>query len=160
MPDLDTAKDNAKKAAKSAASKFETPKFEPAKIQVPEMFREMAEKSVEQAKDSYARLRGAAEEATDLVEDTYLHATRGATEFNRKALEALRANVNANFDYARDLLTAKSVSEAVELSATHVRTQFEALAAQAKEFSALAQKITNDATGPIKSSVSKNLKAN
>jgi len=155
----DTA-DNVKRAAKAATPKFEAPKFHPSAVEVPEMFRDMAEKSVEQAKEGYARMRSAAEEATDLVEDTYLTATRGATEFNLKAIEALRTNVNANFDYARELLAAKSFSEAVELSATHMRKQFETLTAQSKDFSSLAQKVATDTSEPIKSSVSKNFKIN
>jgi phasin len=149
-----------KRTMKSTAAKLETPKFDPSTTEVPEMFREMAEKSVEQAKEGYARIRSAAEEATDLVEDTYLTATRGATEFNLKAIEALRANVNASFDYAREILAAKSVSEAVELSATHMRKQFETLSAQAKDFSSLAQKVATETSEPIKSSVSKNFKIN
>lgn len=153
----DTA-DTVKRAAKAATPKFETPKFDPSKVEVPEVFRDMAEKGVEQAKEGYARMRSAAEDATDLVEDTYLTATRGATEFNLKAIEALRTNVNASFDYARELLAAKSLSEAVELSATHMRKQFETLTAQTKDFSSLARKVATEASEPIKSSVSKNFK--
>ena len=158
MPDTETAKESVKKAAKAAAPKFDAPKFDPAKIEVPELFRAMAERGVEQAKDSYARFRSAAEDATDVVEDTYLQATRGATEFNLKAIEALRANVNANFDYARVLLGAKSLSEAVEISTTHMREQFDVLSAQTKEMSALAQKVASDAAEPMKASVSKSFK--
>lgn len=160
MTDTETVKETVKKAAKSAAPKFEAPKFEAPKIVVPEVFRELAEKSVEQAKESYARIRTAAEQATDVVEDTYLNATRGTAEFNLKALEALRENVNSGFDFARNLLAAKSLSEAVELSASHMRQQFEALSAQAKEFSALAQKVANETAEPIKASVTRNLKLN
>jgi phasin len=150
----------AKKQTKATAPRLAAPEFDPSKIDMPEIFREMAEKSVEQAKESYARLRSVAEEATDVAEDAYLTATRGATEFSLKAIEALRANVNANLDYARVLIGAKSLSEAVEISATHLREQFDALAAQAKEFSALAQKVASDAAEPMKSSVEKNLRLN
>jgi phasin len=160
MAETETMKENTKKAAKAATPKFEAPKFDPTKVQVPEIFREMAEKSVEQAKDSYARLRTAAEDATDVVEDTYLQATRGATEFNLKAIDAIRANVNANLDYARELVAARSVAQAVELSATHLRAQFDAMSAQAREFSALAQKVASDAAEPFKSSVNKTFKPN
>jgi phasin len=160
MSDIDNAKESVKKAAKAAAPKFEAPKFEAGKFEIPEAFREMAEKGVEQAKEGYARFRSAAEDATDMVEDSYLTATRGATEFNQKAIEALRTNVNSSFDYARELFAAKSFGEAMELSATHMRQQFESLTAQAKEFSALAQKVTAETAEPIKSSVSKNFKIN
>jgi phasin len=160
MPDVETVKDNVKKAAKSAAPKYEEPKFDPAKVRVPEVFREMAEKSVEQAKDNYARLRTAAEDATDVVEDTYLQATRGATEFNLKAIDAIRENVNANLDYARALLGVKSLSEVVEISTTHMREQFDVFSAQAKEFSALVQKVATETAAPMKSTVNKTLKIN
>lgn len=146
MPDIDTptrdVKDTMKKAARTV--KVEEQKFEAAAAQFPEFFRELAEKSVEQAKENYARMRNAAEGATDMVEDSYLTAARGATEFNLKAVEALRANVNSSFDYARELLAAKSLAEALELSAVHMRQQFETLSDQAKEFSALARKVATE----------------
>lgn len=139
-----------KKAAKAATV---TPKLE-----VPEAFRAFAEKGVEQAKDAYARIRTAAEETTDLMEDTYLSVTKGTADFNLKALEALRANVNSSFDYTREMLATKSLSEAVELSATHIRRQFDALSSQAKELSALAQKVATEASEPIKSAAAKTFK--
>src|ERR1700693_1534222 len=83
--------DTPKKPLKAAAA----PKFDMPNIEVPEMVREFAEKSVQQAKDVYARIKSAAEETTDVLEDTYANASKGATEFNLKALEALRVNVNA-----------------------------------------------------------------
>jgi phasin len=146
MPDIDTqtreVKDNMKKVARTA--KVEGEKFETQAAQIPEHFREFAEKSVEQAKDNYARIRNAAEGATDMVEDSYLTATRGATEFNMKAIEALRSNVNSSFDYARELMAVKSFSEALELTASHMRQQFETLSDQAKELSELARKVATD----------------
>ena len=162
MPDVETAakdvKDNLKKAARTARA--EEQKFEGAAAQYPELFRELAERSVGQAKEGYAHIRNAAEQATDMVEDSYLTATRGATEFNLKAIEAVRSNVNSNFDYARELLAAKSFSEALELSATHMRQQFETFSEQAKEFSSLAQKVALQSAEPIKSNVKKGFPVN
>lgn len=139
-----------KKAAKAAADL--TPKFE-----VPESFRAFAEKGVEQAKDTYTRMKTAAEQTTDLIEDAYLNVSRGTADFNMKALDALRINVNSGFDYTREMLATKSFSEAVELSATHMRKQFDALSAQTKELSTLAQKVASEASEPIKSAT-KNFK--
>jgi phasin len=113
---------------------------------------------VQQAKDAYARLKTAAEETTDVLEDTYATASKGATEFNLKALEALRTNVNASFDYTRELIASKSLAEAVELSASHMRKQFETLSGQAKTLSTLVQKIATDAAEPIKSGMAKTMK--
>lgn len=154
MSDFETTR----KAQKGGSTpKPELPKFETG-IELAETFRGFAEKGVQQAKENYTRLRTAAEEATDLFEDTYATATKGATEFNLKALEAVRTNVNAAFDYARELVATKSMAEAVELSASHVRKQFDAVTAQAKELSALAQKVATETAEPIKTGVSKSLR--
>ena len=147
-------KETPRKSAKPAPA----PAFDPGNIAMPEMIRALAEQGVQQAKDTYARIKNAAEETTDLVEDAYLSATKGATEFNLKAIEALRANVNTGFDYARGMLATKSLSEAVELSASHVRRQFDTLTAQSKELSALAQKVATEAAEPITAGVSKTFK--
>ena len=151
---IDTDTPNPKKSVKAAAAA----KFDMPNIEVPEMVREFAEKSVLQAKDAYARFKSAAEETTDVLEDTYTSATKGATEFNLKALEALRVNVNASFDYARELFGSKSLAEAVELSATHMRKQFESLSAQAKALSTIAQKVATETAEPIKAGMSKTMK--
>ncbi len=150
MIDFDTQK----KLLKAAT----TPKFDMPNIEVPEMVREFAEKSVQQAKDAYARIKSAAEETTDVLEDTYTSASKGATEFNLKALEALRVNVNASFDYARELMGSKTLADAVELSASHMRKQFEQLSAQAKTLSTLAQKVATETAEPIKAGMSKTMK--
>ena len=96
--------------------------------------------------------------ATDVLEDTYTSATKGATEFNMKALEALRVNMNASFDYTRELMGSKTLADAVELSASHMRKQFESLSAQAKTLSALAQKVATETAEPIKAGLSKTMK--
>ncbi|HMN51423.1 MAG TPA: phasin [Xanthobacteraceae bacterium] len=137
----------------------EMPKFEMPKTEVPEVVRELAEKGVKQAKDAYEKMKSAAEETTDLLETPYTTASKGAAEFNAKALEALRANVNASFDYTSKMLGSKTLADAAELSTTYFRAQFEALTAQAKDLSALAQKIATDTSEPIKSGVAKNFKA-
>jgi len=133
--------------------RFELPKFEVPKMEVPAAFREFAEKSVTQAKDNWEKMKAATEEATDLLEDSYATASKGAADYGFKWIEAARANTNATFDYATQLMAVKSLSEAVELSTAHLRKQFETLNAQTKELSALAQKVATETAEPIKESV-------
>src|SRR5262249_41641253 len=78
--------------------KFEIPKFEVPKMEVPAAFREMAERSVTQARDGYEKMKAVAEEATDVLEDTYATASKGATDYTLKLIEHARANTNAAFD--------------------------------------------------------------
>ena len=153
-------KAKSKPASTSAASAFELPKFELPNFEVPKMeipaaFREIAEKSVSQAKETYEKMKSAAEEATDVLEDTYATASKGASDYGLKVIEATRANTNAAFDFATQLMTVKSLSEVVELSSTHTRKQFEVLTAQTKELAAIAQKVATETAEPVKESFGK-----
>jgi phasin len=133
--------------------RFELPKFEMPKLEVPAAFREFAEKGVTQAKDNWEKMKAATEEATDLMEDSYAAASKGAADYGLKLIEVARANANAVFDYASELLTVKSPSEAVEISTAHMRKQIEAMTAQSKELTTLAQKVATETAEPIKAGV-------
>ena len=145
------------KAAPSAFEmpKFELPNFEMPKMEIPAAFREIAEKSVSQAKETYEKMKSAAEEATDVLEDTYATATKGVSDYGLKVIEAVRANTNATFDFYTDFVKVKSYSELVELSTAHARKQFETVTAQTKDLAAICQKVATETTEPIKDSVSK-----
>jgi phasin len=133
--------------------RFDMPKFEVPKMEVPAAFREFAEKSVTQAKDNWEKMKAATEEATDLIEDSYTTASKGASEYGLKLIEASRTNTNSTFDYATKLMTVKSLSEAIELTTAHARKQFDTFSVQSKELTALAQKVATETTGPLKESV-------
>lgn len=148
-----TAKAKTKPAAAFEAPKFEIPNFELPKLEVPAAFREFAEKSVSQAKDNWEKVKAVTEEATDLLETSYATAAKGGTDYGLKLIDVSRANADAAFDFASQLLTAKSLSEVIELSTAHARKQFDAAAAQTKELTALAQKIAAETTEPIKNGV-------
>lgn len=138
--------------------KFEMPKFDMPSMEVPAAFREFAEKGVAQSKDTYEKMKAAAEHATETLETVYTTASKGSTEYGLKAIEIARANTNAHFDYVTSLFGVKSVSEFVELSTAHARTQFETLTAQSKEMATLAQKVATETSEPIKSGVEKAMK--
>ncbi|MGZ5853767.1 MAG: phasin [Xanthobacteraceae bacterium] len=135
--------------------KFAIPNFDLPKMEVPAAFRDMAEKGVAQAKDNYEQIKSAAEQATDVLEDTYAKASKGMSDYGLKMIEAARANSNAQFDYFTELFGAKTVAEFVELSTAHARKQFDALSAQSKELSSFVQKVATETAEPIKGSVSK-----
>ena len=135
--------------------KFEMPKFDMPKVEMPAAFREFAERGVAQAKDTYEKMKAAAEEATDVLETTYSTATKGASDYGLKVIEVARANTNAAFDFAGEVMAAKTLSEVVELTSAHARKQFEALTAQSKELGALAQKVATETAEPIKSGMNK-----
>lgn len=137
---------------------FEMPKFEIPKFEVPPAFREIAEKGVAQAKDNYEKMKTAAEEATEVLEGTYATAAKGVSDYGLKLVEVARTNTDAAFDFVTELMTVKSLSDAIELSTAHARKQFETLGAQSKELASLAQKITTETAEPIKDQVAKTFK--
>jgi phasin len=139
--------------------KFEMPKFEMPKFEVPSAFREFAEKGVAQAKENYEKVKTAAEQATDVLENTYSTASKGCASYGLKLIEVGRANTDATFDLMSELMTAKSYSEVVELSSAYLRKQFDALIAQSKELSEHAQKVATETAEPIKESISNFSKA-
>ena len=123
--------------------------------EAPAAFRDMAEKSLSQAKDSYEKIKSAAEEATGLLEDTYATASKGASDYALKVLEIARENSNATFDFAVELLGAKTFSDFIELSSAHARKQFEAMSEQSKDLATLIQKVATEAAEPIKEGMTK-----
>ena len=151
MPEANTQ--TAKPKTKTTIPPFPASVFSGA--EAPAAFRDIAEKSLSHAKDNYEKMKSAAEEATSVLEDTYATATKGAADYGLKVIELARENSNAAFDFAAELLGAKTFSEVVELSTAHARKQFETLSEQGKELATLAQKVATEAAEPIKEGMSK-----
>ena len=153
MTEANTGANKAKTAKHSASPfgmpdygmpKLGMPKFDLPNMEMPEAFRDMAEKGVAQAKVNYEKIQSAAEGATDLLNSAYTTAAKGTADYNRKVIEIAATNAHAALDYAYELLGVKSPSEFIELSTAHARKQFESMAAQTKELTELAQKVTTE----------------
>jgi phasin len=147
------------KAEKLGAPSFglpnESANFDLSKMEVPAALREFADQGFAQARVTYENAKAATEEATDLLKDTYKTAAEGTTGYNLKVMEIARANTNAAFEYAHQLMGVKSLSDFVELSTAHAHKQFEAMSAQSKELTELAQKVTIEITEPLKTGMTK-----
>jgi phasin len=141
------------KPAPMPANVFEFPKFDMPKFEMPSAFREFAEKSIAVAKENYDKMKSSAEEATDVLEETYSTATKGCSGYGLKLIETARTNSNAAFDLYGSLLSAKSYAEAVELTTGFVRKQFDVVLAQTKDLAEEAQKVATDTAEPIKGSL-------
>lgn len=118
--------------------------------EAPNLVREMAEQSLSSARQMYETARNAAEEATDMMEDTYENARKSFTDMNLKLIDQAQANTDRVFAFAKEVSGAKTVSEAMELQTKFAREQFEAFASQAREMQDTAQKLATQTTGPMK----------
>jgi len=102
--------------------------------------RELADKGAAYAKDTYAKTQAAAGETTKIMQQTYFAASKGAADFNLHLLDIAQENMNAAFDFARQLTRVTSPTQFFELSAAHARKQYETLTEQTQRFTTLAQK--------------------
>lgn len=143
------------KTTKNITDPFGMWKYEMPTMEVPAEYRAMTDQGLAHARDACAKAKVASEEAVDMLANVCATAAKGATEYNRKLIEIARTNNRAAFDYAHELLSVKSPSEFIELSTSHMRKQFDVVSGQSKELYALAQKLTADATEPIKTGMSK-----
>lgn len=151
-PNPDAAAEQAFKAANAATNEFASavPGTEG-----PNLVREMAEQSIASVRQMYETARSAAEETTDMMEDTYENARKSFTDMNLKMIDQAQANTDRVFAFAKEVASAKTVSEAVEMQTKFVREQFEAFASQAREMQETAQKLSNETAGPMKEAFEK-----
>ncbi len=120
--------------------------FDPAKLT--QSWREFAERSTTNSRDTYGKMKTAAEEATRTVESTIHSAQAGSMEFGLKAIDALRANTEMSLSHMEQLMGAKSFSEVLELQASFVRKQTELTVEQAKSMQQAAQKMADEVARP------------
>src|ERR1700760_1039998 len=124
-------------------------------FEVPEQMRAFAEKGVSQARDNYAKFKDAAESHNGTMEAVFSAYSTGAKEYSAKVMDILKSATSANLDFAQELVSVKSPSEAMELWAAYAKKQFEAFTAHTKELTELAQKVATQTSEPIKASASK-----
>jgi phasin len=124
-------------------------------FEVPEQMRAFAEKGVSQARESYAKFKDAAETHNGTVEAVFTSASKGASEYTAKVVEFMKANTSAQLDFAQELFSLKSPSEALELWTGHTRKQLETFQSQAKELVELGQRVATATAEPIKASAAK-----
>ena len=99
-------------------------------------FRSFAEQGLNQTREAYARMKSAAEEATDILEDSFETTRENVRDAQFKALDVAKANTDATFDLFRKLLTTNSVADAVQLQTAFARERFEAFVDYSKDVQA------------------------
>jgi phasin len=132
---------------------FSFSSFDPSKFS--ESFREMAEKSVGQTKDAFAKIKTASEDATKTVEATMEKAQAGTVELGLKAIDTMRANAESSLTHLEALLGVKSVSELVELQTSFLRKQAETAVEQVKAIQETSRKVAEDVAKPGKEAAEK-----
>ncbi len=112
----------------------QTPTFE-----VPAEMRDFAERSLEQARKAMDGFIGAAQKTVDTLEGSASTVQASAKDATRRTFAYAEQNIQAAFDLAQRMVRAKDMQEAMQVQAEFVRSQFEAMQTQMREFGSLAQ---------------------
>jgi phasin len=112
-----------------------------------------AEKNIErgaaQIKDTSERLSATTEHTFKMIEHSFASAANAIKDYNLKACEFAQANLQATFDHGKQLASAKSPQEVLELWTTCISKQFETFAEQARELTMLGQRVATDTAEPL-----------
>lgn len=118
-----------------------------------EALRTMSERSVEQSRDAYGRMKLAADDASRALESTLENAHTGSLSFSKQMVDAMRANAEMGFAHLERLASVKSVAELIELQSSYVRRQAELAGDQAKAMQALSQTVAKEVLKPGREAV-------
>jgi phasin len=118
--------------------------------EIQQSFRTALEKGVVESRAAFAKAKSAADETANAFEVSFAAAKDGALAINAKALDAMRANADANFDFWKAMFSVKSLPDLITLQTEFARKQVETITSQTKDFGAMAQKAMADAVEPIK----------
>ena len=117
---------------------------------IPDQMREVADRSVEQAKKAIGQYLDATHEAVAKAEGSARSVRDGAAEVSRQALAYVEENVAASFDYAHRLVQARTVEEIAALQKEFLAKQMASLSEQGKSLGAMMGHAATDAMDKIK----------
>jgi len=112
------------------------------KFEVPNNVREMAERSIEQARQAHAQFVDVARQATDMMAKSQEASTSGALDIQRKAMEFADHQVAANFALAEELAKADSMQSALELQQRFASEQMQNFTQQSQELAEMMVQVS------------------
>jgi phasin len=120
--------------------------MQPTRFEIPEQMRDMAEKSVGEARQAFERFLDAAQKAATQAEGSSRSLGEGAADLSRQSLLFLEDNIAASFDLAQRLVQARTLEEMAALQQEFLQRQMTAAAEQGKVLGAMAGRATQTRT--------------
>jgi phasin len=118
----------------------------PWNFDVPTQMRQFAEQSVEQAKKAMDGFLTAAHKTAAALETQANTAQSGVKDVREKVMSFAEQNVANSFDFAQKLVRAKDVQEMMALQQEFLKSQMQAMQAQAKDLGTAAARATAETT--------------
>jgi phasin len=112
---------------------------------IPVQMREVADRSVTEAKKAFDQFVDATQKAVASAERSASSAREGAAEANRQAMAFVEENVAASFDFAHRVVQARTIEEITALQQEFLQRQMAASAVQGKALGEMVGKAARDA---------------
>jgi phasin len=117
-------------------------------FEIPIEVRQLAEKSVDEAKRAFDNFVVAAQKVTTSLEGQASAAQSGSKEMHSTVRTFAERNVATCFEFAQKFVHAKNVQEVMQLQAELVRTQLQAITEQTTELAGAAVKTVIEIAKP------------
>lgn len=119
-------------------------------FEIPQQFRELAERNVEQARSAYAQFMDAMSKAAGMWM-TAMPAndmTSGFKAFQERAIRFAKQNAEAGFALASELASARDFQDVIAIQSRYAQSQMQTYALQAQELGRLMAEATQSSMQP------------
>lgn len=120
------------------------------KLEVPEAMRDFADQSVSQARKAFDSFMTNAQSTVGKMEEGASSAKTAGADMQKEAMSFAEEQVTSAFDLAQKMVRAKDAQELMELQATYMRQQMEAVSKQAKDVGDKMTAVAQDAAKTMK----------
>ena len=127
----------------------------PFNYEIPAEMRDMAEKSVDQAKKAVGGFMSAATKAVSAAETQADSVQANGKDMAKKAFTYAEQNVTAAFDLAEKIVRSRDVQEVMQHQAEFLKSQMSALQSQMQEFGATLQSTVQKAATEAQATMQK-----
>jgi len=124
--------------------------MQPTHFEIPEQMRDVAEKSVNQARSAFEQFLNATQKAMATAEGSAKAVSGGAADLSRQSLAFAEENLAASFDLAQRLVQARTVQEIAALQQEFIRRQMKAMTEQGKTLGEMAGRAAGEAAKKTK----------
>lgn len=114
--------------------------MQPTRFEIPQQMRDLAEKSVEQARSAFEQVLDATQKAVATAADSPFALGEGASDLTRQSLAYLEENIAASFALAQKLVQARTLEEVTALQQEFLERQMKTAAEQARALGGMASR--------------------
>ncbi len=119
--------------------------MQPTRFEIPEQMRDVADRSVGEARKAFEQFLEATQKAVNTAEGQAKMAGEGAADISRQSLAFIEDNIAASFDLAQRLVQARTVEEMTALQQEFVQQQLKVAADQSRQLGEMVGRVAADA---------------